>query len=291
MKKFLCFLMAALCISFEATAFAANEEELPVNPPAFVLADTEDVYAVINAFMYEESSDEYVAEIYFENRSDSSVEFGAENIGVQGFIVDSYCYNVLAAGRKSISYLEILAEPLRYLGIEQPEEISFVFYVNDTSGEEYRSLFRDKLFYYPTGKSADQIRRIEVSDFGSYDYAIDNDFLKYREIDAKWTENGEFYELDFVLENQCAFDFVVQCASFAVNGSPVDAYSFCVVPAGMKAMNSIWFPKEALQETEITDPEWVSYTLLLYENTEAFRTGEVAIPFFAYPVNFSLSKG
>ncbi|MDO5445724.1 MAG: hypothetical protein Q4F31_08900, partial [Eubacteriales bacterium] len=224
MKKIICVLMAAvLFVSCGAVAFAADAGEVSGNPAAFVIADTEDVYAVINSFTYEQTSDEYVAEIYFENRSGSSVEFGAEKIGAHGFIVDGYCYNVLAAGRKSITYLEMLVEPLRYLGITQPEEISFEFYVNSTDEEGYRPLFRDKIFYYPTGKSTDDIQKVEISDFSSYDYAIDNDFLRYREIDAKWTENGEFYELDFVLENKCSFDFVVQCRNFSMNNSAVEA--------------------------------------------------------------------
>lgn len=286
MKKMICFLTAIfLCLSCGAASFAENVE----NPGKYVIADTGDVYAVIRSFSYEAASDEYVAEIYFENRSGSCVEFGAEKIGVHGFIVDAYCYNVLAAERKSITYLEILAEPLRNLGIEEPEEITFSFYVNST-GDEYCTLFRDEVFYYPTGKNASEVRRTEISDFGYYDYEIDNDFLKYREIDAKWTENEEFFELDFALENRCGFDFVLQCGNFSMNGSSMEAYEYCTVPAGMKAMNSIWIPKEMLQEAEITDPEWVSYTLLLYENTEAFRAGESSIPFFAYPVSFSFSK-
>ncbi|MDO5446125.1 MAG: hypothetical protein Q4F31_10965, partial [Eubacteriales bacterium] len=86
-------------------------------------------------------------------------------------------------------------------------------------------------------------------------------------------------------------DFVVQCRNFSMNNSAVEAYNYCVVPTGMKAINNIWIPCELLQEAGVDDPDWVAYTLLLYENTEAFRTGESSIPFFAYPVSFTLSKG
>ena len=281
------FVFIAVGAAASADQFSAADEN---DPARLILSDTDSIYSEITSFTYEENSHEYVAEIYLENRSSDSIEFGAEKIGVCGFISDAYCYDVLAGNRRCITYLEINADSLQQLDIS-PDEISFTFYVNKTENGSSTPLISKDVLYYPTGKTSKEIERKDLKDFLYSQYEMENDFLRFKEIDAKWTDNEEFYEIDFAIHNKCPFDYIISTGNLNINYSPADSYMFCYVPAGMNALAHIWIPKESFDSLGTYEVDTVSFTLLLYDDTEAYRTGSNTIPFFAYPIYFQPAKG
>lgn len=286
-------LLAALCLSIPCVSFAADDPYSVVRGTVSsdtVIADTDQIYAGIISFEYEEENNCYSAAVYVENRTDEAIDFGAERIAVGGCIADGYMYNVLAPGRKSITYLEILADTVRQLRMDYPEEVSFRFYANITGDDGYQKILDRDFAFYPGGTSREHIGRISFDDFYTQ-FDLDNEFVHIREIDAKPVYNEMSYQIDFLVENRSGRDFVMTVGNGSVNGTPKDFYMYCFVPDGMIGIAHAWINADELEPYTVYDVDDFSATFLFYEDSEAYRIGEDTLPFFAYPVQFRPAKG
>ena len=272
---------------FLATVTASAE----LSPSGTVLADNDEIFICITGFKYEQENDTYTVEVYIENRCDVAIEAGAEKVGVNGIIVDGYMYDVMAAGRKSIAYLSISASTLRQLEMD-PDCITFSLYANKTyDGTMRESIVNTDAAFYPEGTAAEEIKSKSFDDFPITQFDFENEFIRVRELDAR-PMNGDFiYQIDFLVENKCDFDFNLDFGNFRINGSDMSVYCYCLIPAGMKAVAHAWVSADEMGDINVYDVDTVSATLLLYEHADGALSGMADSPFFAYPIHFNPAKG
>ena len=290
MKKF-ALLLTAFTLLICALPAMIGQASADILPTGTVIVDTDEILVCVTGSGYEEKNDEYVLEIYVENRTDEPIEVGAEKIAVNGIIVDGYMYDVMAAGRKSISYVEIYASTLRQLRLDC-DRVSFTFYANKTfEGTTIENIIRTDVVLFPGEKTDEEIVSIDFEDFPMTQLDYENEFIRLMELDAKPLDGDFGYQIDFLVENRCDFDFNLDFANFKVNSMDIPAYCYCLVPAGMKAVAHVWIAADEMGDISVYDVDEVSSTLMLYEHSEESLTGIVEYPFFAYPVSFRPAKG
>lgn len=285
-KKLFSFLLALVLILASAvTASAVREVPAAYSTQDMLeLVDNDEFYAVISGFCYEEESDEYVAEIYMENHSEDPIEFGILNGCVNGYIVDSYFFNVLAAGRRGIGYFEILREAVSAISGDEPQEVTFTFYIDKTPSGEVENVFKEDFIFYPfdTRPTDVNIRGLDYYKYSAYE--LENEFIWLKEIDSKHVEDTDFYDVSIVAENRNFFDIRMDAGNMKVNGRDIEPYWYCHIPEGKKGLSHIWIPYDTMQEMGISEVDTLSFTVMIYEEG-------ADDPFFAYPVSFNPPKG
>lgn len=156
MKKFaLAFVCLSLALSMAACQSSADAETSkptgaetnpstqatnqattpPTTEPAFqeiVLAQTNDVTVKITG-VDEKGMLGYELKVYLENNTDLELMFSAENVSVNGFMVDPFWADSVDAGKKANETITFLKSDLEKNGIEKVEEITMTLRIYDNN--------------------------------------------------------------------------------------------------------------------------------------------------------------
>ena len=263
-------LLLALCscantAAEKAESTAEAPESVSALPSGKVFIDTPDFYLELLDCREEPVNNEYVLEFLAENRCSKAVEFGSEYAAVNGYVMDSYMYNVMAPGRRSISYLEILSEDINLLDAGSVDEVSFLFYANTTEeGCVTGTVFRDVINVYPGGKSPDEISTKKLSDFPYSEFAYGNSWVDLIVVDAKMIENSPFYAVTCVISNKSGEDLTLSLSDAEVDSVKTEPYWLCRIPAGTNCISDIFFDSDALSETGWLEPDLIAFNLEVY---------------------------
>ena len=293
MKRLLSLLTAASLIFALpcAAAFAANTEKYNFGSEEIVIADTEDVFVQITDIGYEEYSNEYTYEFAIVNRSNNPIEYGTDYACVNGYVVGSYMFGTIAAGRRAITYLEILKDDVDRLQMNRVDELTFRFYVNEWIGDEMQEVFSDTVTLYPGGADPDEVFSPAPEDFYP-ELVFENEFIRFRIIDAKQVDGSPFYAVSCILENPNSFDITAECTNFLVDGIPTDPFWLCRIPAGCRILSDIYIDEEAFSPADFFEPDQISFTLALTEGWKDYtEDAPDTAPFFAYPLSFRPARG
>lgn len=254
-----------------------------------VIEDSDELYIEITGFAEEENCDEFCAEFFVVNRSGLPIEIGTDYSAVNGFVVSSYMYGVMAPGRRSILYLEMLREDIRRLGLESADELEFSLFVNESGSEPVKTILRRNYTVYPSGKSPEEIARPGMDDFYR-EFEFRNEYADFRIYDAKYLKDGSFYVFNCVAENLTGSTIQLALANVSADGRSIDPYWLCTIPAGKKILTDIFFDNDHLRESGVYDVDEFIFNFEVYDGSKSYWENG-SYPLFSSRMTFAPAKG
>ncbi len=206
----------------------------------------------------------YTLDCYMENRTDTTLVFSWDDVGVNGYMIDPYWMAEVTPGMRKYGDVSFSSSDLDEIGITSADEISFILRVY-VSGDWFADdLLQDRYTVYPTGLSADAVVRPERKTTASEQVVVDNDefcfiILGQRD-DSIWG-----YTLDCYIENRTDASLTFAWDSVSVNGYMIDPYWATGVAPGMRKYSSIDFSSHDFEENGIAEVEEIEYFLRVYD--------------------------
>lgn len=197
--------------------------------------------------------------ILIENNSDVDLTVQARNSSVNGYMVENMLSADVASGKKTNDEIVFMASDLEACGIETVADMEFSFHIFTT--EDWEA-------YLDT----DQIQ-IKTAAAETYEYTYDDSGdIAYEGNDVKIVVKG-LSEADSLfgpsivvyIENNGDQAFTVQARDVSVNGFMVDALFSTDVMPGKRAVDTITFLSEELEENDITAIEAVELSFTVFD--------------------------
>ena len=229
-----------------------------------VLVDNE--YCTITAVSVREP-DFYgpAVKVLCENKTeDKNLMFSIGECAVDGYMLDPFWAESVAAGKKSNSEISFSAEEMEACGITMLHEIEMelrVYNYDDWSEDDY---VHETVTIYPTGLTADQITVPERPH-------TDNEFVVYEDNNISFVILGEDpdgywgYTLRCYLENRSDQHLMFSWDDVSVNGFMIDPYWADSVMPGKRSVGTISFMDSDFTENGITQVENIEFMLKVYD--------------------------
>ncbi|MBQ3194958.1 MAG: hypothetical protein IJB65_00675 [Clostridia bacterium] len=225
-----------------------------------VIVDQDGIKVTAQSVAVEEGifGDEFLLKVLIENNSDKEYAAGTINTCINGYVIDSYGNETVAAGKKVNANISFEVEDLLACGIETVTDIELRFNVYDPSSW-------DDLFTTDTIK-------IQTSAAGSYTQSYDDsgDVL-YEGNNVKIISKGlttDSFGAPAVLlyiENSSDKALGVQTKDESVNDYMVDCYLSCELPAGTRTVTKLAFSDDDLDNNKITAVEKLELCFHAYD--------------------------
>lgn len=113
-----------------------------------ILVDNEYTKVVVTGYEWDEIWG-YNVMLYIENKSDTSIMVSADNVSVNGFMLDPFYADSVSAGNCAFSSMSWYEEDLEANGITEIEEIEFVLKVYDDSNWAASDFFNQTVTLNP----------------------------------------------------------------------------------------------------------------------------------------------
>lgn len=183
--------------------------------------------------------------LLIENNTDKNLTVGAQNVSVNGYMVESLLYADVAAGKKANDELSLLGSDLEAAGITTIADLEFSFHIVDSD---------TWAAYLDTDPICLQTSAAEGF---VYEYD-DSGFLAYSgdgvEIVVKGISDDSIFGPSIVvyISNTSGRNICVQARDVSINGFMVQQIFSVDVAAGKHAIDRITFFDSDLEENEIT---------------------------------------
>ncbi len=201
---------------------------------------------------------------YLENKTDSTLMFSWDDVGVNGYMVDPFWAAEVAPGMRKYSGVSFPSSDFDEIGITAADEINFTLRIYDSYDWLADDYVKDVYAVYPTGLSADTVVYPERKTAASEQVVIDNDEFSF--IILRQRDDGTWgYTLDCYLENKTDASLVFSWDSVSVNGYMIDPYWGTEIAPGMRKYSSISFSPQDFEENGITEVNEIVFFLRVYD--------------------------
>ena len=178
-----------------------------------------------------------------ENNSDKNLNILANDVSVNGYMVDGALAETIAAGKKANSEMFFKDSDLEDAGIETITDIGFSLYIFDDNFDEYYESEQIVLYTSAAGSYT------QTYDDSGYE-AFNNGGIR---LIVKGLRNDSFFgpELLVYIENNTDKNITVQVRNVSVNDYMVSGFMSDDVLAGKKAIGTVRFFDYDLEENNI----------------------------------------
>ena len=202
--------------------------------------------------------------IYLENKTDKKLMFAWSNVSVNGYLVDSYWANEVAAGKKLNGIINFYTDDFDQCNITSADEIEFDLMVYDSDDWSADYLVDEIFTLYPTGLDADSVVVPERTVVDGEQVVVDNENLTF--IIESVDPNADWgYTLNCYIENKTDMNLMLSWDDVSVNDYMVNPYWVSEVPAGKREYSEIRFYSEDFEANGISDVQVIEYRLSAYE--------------------------
>lgn len=210
--------------------------------------------------------------VLIENTTDKNVTVQANNVSVNGIMIEDIFSSDVAAGKSANDTITLMSSDLEKAGIEVIQNVELKFHVFDT--DSWDRIFDSDTIRIAT--SMDGTSEQEVDDSGTV--VVDKDGIK---ITIKEADNEESFwgaDIYIYVENNTEKNVTVQADSTSINGFMVEPYFSCDVAAGKKAFDSITFMESDLEKNNITSIDNMEIKFHVYDtdSTETIFDSETS---------------
>jgi hypothetical protein len=161
----------------------------------------------------------FMLTVYCENKTtDKTLRFSADNVSVNGYLIDPYWSEDVDAGDKKNDDMTFNSDEFKKVGFTTPEEIKFTLRVYDSDTWSDENFVKENFTIYPTGKSAGEVTYPERKQEPGEQVAVDNENFTFIILNE---ENDDFwgYSLNCFFENKTDKTLMVTWDECTVNGS------------------------------------------------------------------------
>lgn len=286
MKKILAVILAfSLFVLSAAGAFA--ESNALVQSTGNVLVDNSTCYIEMTDMRPAGKDGQLRLELYIVNRSSQDFEYATDYVLVNSCITDSYLFNYLGAGLRTIDYITIEQADLDRYGITAIDELRIFFNIMVEGEEFWDIIWKGEAKLYPRGKTENSTQA-PVLDFPYPQLVLGSPFFDMQIVDAKFNEDNSFYSVDALLYNKADKALTFTCTDMRVNDIDIEPYWYCMMPVGSQGIREIWLDKEQLASAKIDVPEKIEFTLRVYEG---YGPDAAETPFFETRILFYPAMG
>ncbi len=211
----------------------------------------------------------FTLKAYCENKtSDGSMTFAMRDVSINGYMVDPFWAEEVAAGKKSNADILMCSDLKDVCGMETAEEIQFTLAVY--SSEDWNKQYVGETFtIYPTGLSAEEISYPERKTEADEMIVADNEKVTFvilgSENDAIWG-----YTLKCFIANKTDMNVTMGLQDVSVNGFMVDPFWAVSIAPGKMTYTEISFSSTEFDDNNITEVEEIEFTAHLYDNENLF---------------------
>lgn len=209
-----------------------------------------------------------------ENNSDKSVGVSCENVIVNDYMLTDFFSTTVAAGKKDNETLYLSSTELEAAGVTNVGKVEAQLYLYDA--DSYSTIYTGELV------------EIQTSEYANMDTTADNVGAElYNEngvrIVGKYVNEDSFWGAAILLyvENNTGRDITVSCEDLSVNGFMVDAWFYCDIVAGKKAVEEITLFDSTMEENGITSIEDIELVFTAHDSNT------YADIFKSEPISFS----
>lgn len=285
MKKFLAFFLLIALVFCPAAAFA--ESNALVQGTGNILVDNSTCYIEMTDMLPAGKDGMLRIELYIVNRSSRGFEYSTDYVLVNSCITDSYLFNYLGAGLRTIDYITIEQADLDRYGITGIDELRIFFNIMVEGEENWDTVWKGESKIYPRGKTENSTAAA-VLDFPYPQLILGSPYFDMQIVDAKFNEDSSFYTVDALLYNKADKALTFTCTDMRVNDTAIEPYWYCLMPVRSQGIREIWLDKEQLTAANIDVPEKIEFTLRGYEG---FGADAAEFPFFETQVLFYPAMG
>ena len=209
-----------------------------------------------------------------ENNGDKSVGVSCENVIVNDYMLTDFFSTTVAAGKKDNETLYLSSTELEAAGVTNVGKVEAQLYLYDA--DSYSTIYTGELV------------EIQTSEYANMDTTADNVGAElYNEngvrIVGKYVNEDSFWGAAILLyvENNTGRDITVSCEDLSVNGFMVDAWFYCDIVAGKKAVEENTLFDSTMEENGITSIEDIELVFTAHDSNT------YADIFKSEPISFS----
>ncbi|MBQ1376683.1 MAG: hypothetical protein IIY77_01815 [Lachnospiraceae bacterium] len=270
---------ALMCMMPEGILDPTDDED-PDNDPNDPEQTTEHKYTLENAVLVDNGScffridgvkDDslwgFTLKTYAENRTpDTKLTFTVDSACINGYMIDTFYYEEIPAGKKSSKEISFTNESLKEAGIDVPEMIELRLEIRNSEDYSAQPVVKDVFYVFPTGKTADEVEIPERKTTDEEKVIVDNDVCSFI---IQGTEEDDFWGSYVVcyLENKTE-DKVLMFSwdDVSVNGYMTDPYFGKVVTPGARTYAKVSFDDDFFEENHIDSLEEIEFKLRVYDD-------------------------
>ena len=206
----------------------------------------------------------FILTVYCENKTDKNLRFSADNVSVNGWMIDPYWAEDVAAGQSSTDDMTFNTEDFEEVGFSEADEIQFLLrvYDSDTWTDEY--YVKEDFTIYPTGKSAGEVTHLDRKTMAKEQTIVDNDDYTFIVLEAIDDDFWGF-ELRCYVENKTDKTVTFEWEEVSVNGFEIDPYWSRTAGPGQRGYTGISFSDSAFDDNNITTVEEIFFALRIYD--------------------------
>jgi len=222
----------------------------------------------------------FSAKVFVENKSDVNIWVQAENVCLNGYVIDPYWSASVASGHKSNSEMTFYASDLEANGITDISELSFRLEIDDD--DTYDDLEMADFTILPFGKDAPAQPAPEFGDDAMV--LVDNDDFCLI-ITGEPVATDYYLSLPVYIENRTDINIHFSTyGSSAINGYEISPSLYATVPAGKRMNTELSWSISDLEDNDIEEIEDVELDLTVEDNDDWY-----ADPVFDEMVYFSMN--
>lgn len=273
MKKLLSLLLSSLMILSLCACGGSNSGSSEVTPPKDVSSaagdtaseessDNQDDVTISETVLLDESGVKVTAKslnmdgafgpeikVLIENNSGQPLTFQCENSSVNGYMIENSLSADVMDGKKANDGISFDSSSLENCGISTITDVEFSFHIFNT--DTWDDYLKTDAIQIKT--SAADTYNQEYDDSGETVY--DSNGIK---IVAKGLSEDMFGQcIVLYIENNSDENITVQAENTSVNGFMIEPFQSTDVLSGKRAVDTLSFMNEELEENEITDIETV----------------------------------
>ena len=223
-----------------------------------VLLDEEEILIVLKSF--KETKTESAFKIYIENNTDTKINILADEVSVNGIMMQPYFGIELEAGKKSNGDMSFNSSELKKYKIDSIKNLEFKFSIYDS--DSWKEILRSDLVVINT--SEDQNYEQKIDDNGEVIFEENGFKMVFRDIDYKGSYSGP--QLKVFLENKTDYNVIFQVKDVSVNGFMVKPVFSATVASGKVAYDAITFFSEELEKNGIESFNEVEFKILIFDS-------------------------
>lgn len=248
-----------------------EKKEVPVaNIEEEVLVDQNQIR--ITAKSLEENWLGQEMKVLIENDSEKAVTVSLDALMINDYMMSSFLYETVSAGKKSNATFEVFNSKLKDAGIENIGKIEMIF--NFTNPDTYRTEYTSEIIELKTNlyDSMDD----KPNDMGKE--LVNNNGIR---IVGKYVDEGSIWGNGVVLyiENNSDRNVYVSAEELSVNGYMIDEYLFSDVRAHKKAIETMILSSSDLENNDIETIEEISTKFTIIDKDsyrQIFTTEEIS---------------
>lgn len=212
--------------------------------------------------MYADEEMGYSWDIYTENKSEEDLIFSLEDVAVNDFESDPYCYYEITAGSKLNATINWYPESFKEIGIEEVYSVDGRVVVHAEDYWETGNTADEPFAVYPLGEDAVQPQ--ERTAVEGERVVIDNEYCTVIVEDMYTDDYSSILKL--YLENKTDSSMMYAVDEVLVNGVACDPYWADTIPAGKKGYSTMYWFEEELTSNGIEELETVEGTIRIYDD-------------------------